>query len=294
MEKKLLMIVNPRAGRSRSHGPLFDAAAILSEGGYAITIHRTTAQGDARETVTRMGKDYDVVVAVGGDGTLNEVIAGLRKLEDPPILGYLPHGSTNDFASGLAIPANPAQAAQKLLNGRERLLDTGLFNDRPFAYVGSFGAFSHTSYAAPQNIKNALGHFAYILAGVKDLDTLRPYRVKLTADGENLDGDYLFGAIFNSTSIGGVMKIDPQQVVLDDGKFELLLIPTPKTPLELQHLVQFLGNQQLDQDGVVFRHVSRLHLETEEDLPWTLDGEYAPSVPAADVEIARRSIRILL
>ena len=217
MEKKLLMIVNPRAGRNKSHGPLFDAAAIFSEAGYLLRIHRTTAPGDATETVAREGSQYDLVVASGGDGTLNETIAGLVQLDNPPLLGYLPQGSTHDFASSLHISDDPAAAAEVIVQEHVQVLDVGLWNQRPFAYVASFGAFTRTSYTASQASKNALGHFAYILEGMKDLNSLRPYRIRVTADGEVLDGDYLFGAVCNSTSIGGLMKLDPERVVLDDG-----------------------------------------------------------------------------
>ena len=175
-----------------------------------------------------------------------------------------------------------------------RELDIGRWNERSFIYVASFGAFTRSSYAASQAAKNALGHFAYILEGMKDLNTLRPYHIRLTADGEVLDGDYLFGAVCNSTSIGGLMKLDPERVVLDDGKFELLLIPSPKTPLGLQNLMLALLNQHYDSEGLVFRHVSSLHLETEEDLPWSLDGEYAPSTPAVDIVNRQGALRMLL
>ena len=294
MEKKLLMIVNPRAGRNKSHGPLFDAAAIFSEAGYLLRIHRTTAPGDATETVAREGSQYDLVVASGGDGTLNETIAGLVQLDNPPLLGYLPQGSTNDFASSLHISDDPAAAAEVIVHEHVQVLDVGLWNQRPFAYVASFGAFTRTSYTASQASKNALGHFAYILEGMKDLNSLRPYRIRVTADGEVLDGDYLFGAVCNSTSIGGLMKLDPERVVLDDGKFELLLIPSPKTPPELQNLMLALLNQHYDSEGLVFRHISSLHLETEEDLPWSLDGEYAPSTPSVDIVNRQGALRILL
>ncbi len=292
--KKLLLIVNPRAGKNKSRGPLFDAAAILSEAGYLLSIHNTTGGGDAAETAAREGADYDVVVAVGGDGTLNEVITGLIGLEQPPLLGYLPQGSTNDFASSLHISGNPVSAARALLDHPPRKLDIGQWDQRHFVYVASFGAFTRSSYSAPQAAKNALGHFAYILEGMKDLNTLRPYKVRLTADGEVLDGEYLFGAICNSTSIGGLMKLDPERVVLDDGKFEMLLIPNPKTPMDLQNLVLALLNQHYDSEGVVFRHVSSIHLETEEDLPWSLDGEYAPSKPTVDIQNCRQALTMLL
>ena len=293
-QKKLLMIVNPSAGRSKSRGPLFDAAAILSQAGYLISIHTTACAGDAAETAAREGEQYDVIVAVGGDGTLNEVVSGVLRLEHPPMLGYLAQGSTNDFASSLHISNKPAVAAAAIAQAAPRQLDIGRWNDRHFVYVASFGAFTRSSYAAPQAAKNALGHFAYILEGMKDLNTLRPYQVKLTADGEVLDGEYLFGAICNSTSIGGLMKLDPERVVLDDGKFEMLLIPNPKTAQDLQNLVLALLDQHYDREGLVFRHVSSIHLETEQDLPWSLDGEYAASSPVVDIENRQRSLTMLL
>lgn len=292
--RKLLMIVNPRAGKSKSHGPLFDAAAALSQAGYLLSIHVTSAPGDAAETARREGGRYDLVVAVGGDGTLNEVVSGLVQLRRPPLLGYLPQGSTNDFAASLRISGDPAEAAAAIARNVPRLLDVGFWNGRSFLYVASFGAFTRSSYAAPQNAKNALGHFAYILEGMKDLSTLRPYHVRLTAGGEVLDGEYLFGAVCNSTSIGGLMKLEEERVVLDDGKFELLLIPNPRTPADLQNLVLALLNQEYDREGLVFRHVSSIHLETAEELPWSLDGEYAPSLPAVDIENRRQALEMLL
>lgn len=292
--RKLLMILNPRAGKSKSRGPLFDAAAVLSQAGYLLSIHITSAPGDAAETARREGGRYDLVVAVGGDGTLNEVVSGLAQLRRPPMLGYLPQGSTNDFAASLHISADPAEAAAAIARNVPRKLDAGLWNGRSFLYVASFGAFTRTSYAASQAAKNALGHFAYILEGMKDLSTLRPYQVRINAGGETLDGEYLFGAVCNSTSIGGLMKLEEERVVLDDGLFELLLVPSPKTAADLQSLVHALLNQQYDSQGLVFRHVSSVRLETEEDLPWSLDGEYAPSAPVVEIENRRQGLTMLL
>jgi len=170
--------------------------------------------------------------------------------------GYIPGGSTNDFAASLRISGDPAEAAAAIARNVPRLLDVGFWNWRSFLYVASFGAFTRSSYAAPQNAKNALGHFAYILEGMKDLSTLRPYRIRLTADNETLDGEYLFGAVCNSTSIGGLMKLDPERVVLDDGLFEMLLVPSPKTAADLQSLVHALLNQEYDSQGLIFRNVS--------------------------------------
>ena len=294
-QKTLLLIFNPRAGRNKSRYPLFDAAAAFSQAGYLLNIHKTTAPGDATRTAAEIGGNYDMVVAAGGDGTLNEVVAGLMTLEHPPLLGYLPQGSTNDFASSLHIDDDPVKAAAKLMTtAKPRALDIGRWCDRSFVYVASFGAFVRSSYSAPQAAKNALGHFAYILEGMKDLNSLRPYKIKLTADGEVLDGEYLFGAVCNSTSIGGLMKLDPERVVLDDGKFELLLIPSPRTPLDLQNLVLALLNQQYDREGLIFRHISSLHLETAEALSWSLDGECAPSRSSVDIENLHQAVTMLL
>ena len=292
--KKLLFIVNPRAGRNKPHGPLFDALAILSAAGYLIRIHQTAAPRDAAETAAREGGKYDLVVAAGGDGTLNEVISGLMELKSPPPLGYLPQGSTNDFAASLGISRDPVTAARAIVQDHLRTLDVGQWNRRSFAYVASFGAFTRSSYAASQAAKNALGHFAYILEGMKDLSTLRPYRVRLNADGETLDGEFLFGAVCNSTSIGGLMKLDPERVVLDDGRFEMLLVRSPKTAADLQNLVMALLNQQYDSKGLVFRHVTSLRLETEEELPWSLDGEFASSEPVVEIYNRQRALRMLL
>lgn len=294
MPKKLLFLVNPRAGRNKSRSPLFDAVAIFSEGGYLVRIHRTCCAGDAAATALREGGHYDLVVASGGDGTLNETVSGLLQLEKPPLLGYLPQGSTNDFAASLHISTNPVAAAEAIVAHRPQVLDVGVWNQRCFVYVASFGAFTKSSYSAPQAAKNALGHFAYILDGMLNLDSLRPYRMKITADGEVLDGEYLFGAVCNSTSIGGLMKLDPQRVVLDDGKFELLLIPHPKTAIHMQNLIFALLNQQYDREGLIFRHISALHLETEAALPWSLDGEYAESSPVVDIVNRQGGLTMLL
>lgn len=293
-DRRLLFIVNPRSGKTQTREALFDALRVFSDAGYLIRLHVTAGPGDAAETAAAEGADHDAVVCVGGDGTLNETVSGLMRLSAPPPLGYLPRGSTNDFAASLRISRDPVLAARAAASAVPRRLDVGRWNERSFVYVASFGAFVRSSYAAPQEAKNALGHFAYILEGMKDLNTLRPYRLRITADGERLDGEYLFGAVSNSTSIGGLMKLDPERVVLDDGKFEMLLIPSPKNASELNELIRALLDQKYDRRGLVFRHVSSVHLETEETLPWSLDGEYAPAVPVVDIENRRRALSFLL
>jgi YegS/Rv2252/BmrU family lipid kinase len=293
-EKKLLLIVNPRSGKTKPRGPLFDAVGVFSDAGYLVKVHVTTGPGDAAETAAQLGPDFDTVVCVGGDGTLSETAGGLMRLADPPPLGYLPRGSTNDYAASLALPEDPVAAAKLAATAQPRKLDIGRWNQRHFVYVASFGAFARSSYSASQSAKNALGHFAYNLEGMRDLNTLRPYQLNITADGENLDGEYLFGAVCNSTSIAGLMKLEKETVVMDDGYFELLLIPSPKNAMDLNNLLSALINQEYDHNGLIFRHIRTVRLAPKEELPWALDGEYAPAAEMVEIENRRQALSFLM
>lgn len=294
MAKTLMLIVNPRAGRSRSLAPLLNAISLFSEADYLVSLRQTTAQGDATRFVRENGAAFDRIVCYGGDGTLNETVTGLMDLPVPPPLGYIPGGSTNDFAASLHLSDQPAEAAKQILDSSGKKLDVGTFNGRPFVYVASFGAFTKASYSAPQSAKNDLGHLAYILEGVKDLSTLRPYEATVTADGETFSGSFLFGAVTNATSVGGLMKLPEDQVVLDDGRFELLLIPNPKSPLDLQALLRSLLLQDYTGDGVIFRHASDIIVETPESFPWTLDGEYGPGQERIEIHNLKQKLTFLL
>lgn len=290
MAKTLLLIVNPRAGKTRSAAPLFNAVSCFCEAGWLVSVRQTQSQGHAAQMAEEEGGKFDCTVCCGGDGTLNETVSGLLRLPEPPPLGYIPSGSTNDFAASLGIPDDPLEAAQRIIASKGRQLDIGMFNGRPFVYVASFGAFTKASYSAPQSIKNDLGHLAYLLEGVKDLSTLRPYQASVTTDSETFDGKFLFGAIANSTSIGGLMKLQKEKVVMDDGLFEMLLIPVPTNAAELQSLIRCLLLQDSDGTGVIFRHVSKVTVRTPEGFPWTLDGEFGPG--AEEVEIVNRQKKL--
>lgn len=297
MDRRLLFIVNPRAGKTKSRAPLFDAVTIFSEAGYLVRVAQTRRHGDAAELAERFGAGYDLVACHGGDGTLNETVNGIMRLpkEKRPPLGYLPGGSTNDFAASLSIPSDPARAAQSAMRLQPRELDVGVFNEKHFVYVASFGAFTRTAYTVPQDIKNMFGHFAYLLEGVKDLETLCPYPMRITADGEVFDGEYLFGAVCNSTSIAGLMKLSPEAVDLADGRFELMLVPVPKTPMQLQRTIRAIIYEEYEtSDALIFRHVRRVTAESDGSIPWTLDGEYAPGAPTIEIGIEDNGIRMML
>lgn len=291
--KKLLFIVNPRAGKTKSTAPLFDAVAAFSRAGYLVRVFVTEAGGQARDIAAKWGGQYDLVVCAGGDGTLNETISGLMQLEQRPPLGYLPNGSTNDFAASLHLHTTVATAARAVAGGIPYSLDIGRHNDRYFAYVASFGAFTRSSYSASQAAKNALGHFAYILEGLGDLDSLRPYRCAIDADGEHFEGDFIFGAVCNSTSLGGLVKLDPKHVSMDDGTLELLLLRMPKTALDLQNLITAMTRMQYDYPGVIFRHVKNVVLTTDENISWSLDGEYAASAPRVEIQCLPGAIELV-
>ncbi len=292
--KKILFIINPKAGKTRSRSSLFDAAAIFSEAGALVRIRLTKKQGDARCFAAEEAADYDLVVCAGGDGTFNETVSGLMEVENHPPVGYLPCGSTNDFATSLKLADNPALSARRIIEGKAQALDLGTHNGRYFAYVASFGAFTRSSYSAPQHTKNALGHLAYILEGVKDLDSLRPYRCRVEADGEVFEGDFIFGAVCNSTSLGGLIRLNPNSVHLNDGSFELLLLRTPRNPLDFQNLLLAMTKMQYDYPGVIFRHVKHVVVTTEEEIPWSLDGEYAPSAPRVEIQNLPSALTLVL
>lgn len=294
MAKTLLLIVNPRAGRTRSMDPMFHAIAHFGEEGYLVSVRRTAHPGHAAELVEQEGANFDRIVCFGGDGTLNETVRGAMTLQAPPPIGYIPGGSTNDFAASLSLSPYPLEAAQQITASKGKRLDVGSFNDRPFIYVASFGAFTRTSYSAAQSVKNDLGHLAYILEGVRDLSTLRPYPATVATDEEVFDGEFLFGAVTNATSVGGLMKLHKDQVVLDDGLFELILVPNPTNAAELQELALTLVTQDFTRGGVVFRHVPSLTVTTPESFPWTLDGEYEPGAEKVEIKNLRQRLEFSL
>ena len=275
-QKKLLLIVNPCSGRAKMHTELLKVVEILSAADFAVTVYPTKCRGDATDYVLKLSQnDYDTLVVCGGDGTLNEVITGIMQacLDTP--LGYIPSGTLNEWSSGLKISRNIETAAKDITKGKKIKLDIGKFDDKYFSYTASFGAFTSASYSAPQDIKNVLGQAAYFFEGVKSLANIKPYKLKLTHNNGSIEGEYLFGAISNSLSVGGIVKYDKSAVELNDGKFEVLLIKNPDNILKLQPIVDGILKREFDREGIVFFKTDSLTVETKESLSWTLDGEFA-------------------
>ena len=235
----------------------------------------------------------DLVACCGGDGTFNETISGiLRSGADVPV-GYIPAGSTNDFAASLKLPANILQAAKDIVEGEPVAYDVGRFGQRYFSYVASFGAFTRASYATPQNIKNALGHTAYVLEGINELSQIRKTHVRMELDGQVVEDDFLFGAISNSTSVGGILTLDPKQVDMADGKLEVLLVRAPVDLLEISECIKAVQTQKYNCDMITFRSAEKIRVFADPDMPWTLDGEREDGHAEVDVENVHLAIRLM-
>ena len=291
--RKLLFLVNPHAGQRRVNKHLTDIIGVFSEGGYEVTVFLTTGPGSGTRIVQERAADYDLVVCAGGDGTLNETITGLLRAGADCPVGYIPCGSTNDFASTLKLSMDVVQAARDIMAGSPEEYDVGRWGERYFSYIASFGAFTRVSYNTPQNLKNTLGHLAYVLSGISELPQIRSIPMQLELDGEKVEGKYLFGAVSNSTSVGGVFTLNPRLVDLRDGKFEVILVRLPRDMAELAQCVTALQNQTYDCAAITFRSVSRLTVRQTAAVDWTLDGERAEGREEICIENLNRAVRLV-
>lgn len=291
--KKLLLIMNPCAGQRRANRHLADIIALFNRKGYLVTAAMTAARGDGIRLVRELGAGMDLIVCIGGDGTFNETITGLLSAGLDIPLGYIPAGSTNDFANSLKLPTDIRKAAEAIAEGEPVAYDVGRFAHRNFSYVASFGLFTKTSYSTPQPLKNALGHIAYLLAGISELGQVPSYHVKFETDNGTVEGDYLFGAISNSTSVGGILTLDPNVVDMADGKFELLLARKPKNAAELAECLHCLTVQKYNCAMITFLTCSKLHITADPAMVWTLDGEREDGHASIEVENLHLAIRLM-
>ncbi len=291
--KKLFFVMNPYAGTRKANRVLADIISLFNRFGYDVIIYMTAGPGDGARAVAQRAKEMDLIVCAGGDGTFNEVVTGIMRSGVEVPVGYIPCGSTNDFANSLKLPTNILDAARTIVNGKPSAYDLGRFGDRYFSYVASFGAFTKTSYATSQNLKNALGHMAYLLEGVKELFQIPKTHLVFETDQGNFEGDYIFGAVSNSTSVGGILTLDPKIVDMQDGKFELMLVRPPKNPLELADLVSALTSQRYNSPMLTFQTVSWLRVQADPDMDWTLDGERAAGQSVLEIENLHHAIRLI-
>lgn len=289
----MLLIINPTAGQRRAKRYLADIISLFNRAGYQVEAHITAGQGDAIDQVRLRAPEQDLVVCAGGDGTLNETITGLLRGGCNVPIGYIPCGSTNDLAASLKLPVNILEAARRIVSGQPAAYDVGRFGQRYFSYVASFGAFTRASYATPQNIKNALGHTAYVLEGIQELSQIRKEHIRLTVDGQVIEDDFIFGAISNSTSVGGILTLDPNQVDMGDGKFEILLVRTPRNLGEVSECIQAVTSQKYNCAMITFFSATQVRIEADPDMVWTLDGEKEPGHDAVEITNLHHAIRLI-
>lgn len=293
-EKTLLLIVNPCAGQRRAQRSLADIIAIFNRANYRVLTYMTAAPGDCEIAVQRYATDADLVVCCGGDGTFNETASGILKSGKALPMGYIPAGSTNDFAASLHLSSDLQQAARNIVNGSAVLLDVGSFSGRYFSYVASFGIFTKTSYSTPQSVKNLLGHAAYLLNGIQELSQLRTHALRIELpDGDVIEDSFAFGAITNSTSVGGILTLSDNTVDLSDGIFELMLIRKPKDLLELADCVRAIQKQTFDCTMLTFRKAAHFRITAPADMTWTLDGEMQSGKAEIEVKCLHKAINII-
>ena len=274
MKKKLMLIINPVAGKARYKDGFGDVMRLFSEGGYRTTVFFTEARGDATRFAEEYAPQFDLVACIGGDGTLSEVIAGLIQIPNPPPVGYIPLGSANDVASTLGLPKDTVEAAKLMMEGTPHPIDIGGFQDNEyFTYVAAFGAFTEVSYATPQNEKAALGYLAYMLHAAGALSKLESIHVRVDYEEGSVEGDVLYGGISNSTRVAGVVKLKKDLVSLSDGKFEVLLVPTPKSLAAFTRSAKGLLRQKYDGVNVILIQSADLTVTFDKPVAWTRDGE---------------------
>lgn len=291
--KRMLFVMNPFAGLRKAPKVLTEIISIFNRGGYMVHAYMTKGPGDATDVVADLADEVDIVVCCGGDGTFNEAVSGILKSGLDVPLGYIPAGSTNDFANSLKLPLNIVKAAQEIVDGTAQPFDLGRFGDRYFSYVASFGAFTKSSYATPQSVKNALGHAAYVLSGIQELSQIRSIPVKIEVDGQVFEDKYIFGAVCNCTSMGGVLSLKPELVDMQDGLFEILLVRAPKTLGELTECIAAINRKDCQCRMMTFLSGRKIKVEMDPSIPWSLDGERADGAEVLEIENIRHAYRLV-
>lgn len=294
MKKKALFIFNPHAGKGQIKTRLLDVVDVLTKDGYDVMVHPTQSRGDAVTVVSENEGLYDLCVCSGGDGTLDEVVTGMMQNEVRVPIGYIPTGSTNDFANSLKLPKKAMPAVETAVRGRAFLCDIGRFNEDVFVYIAAFGLFTDVSYETKQEVKNVLGHMAYILEGMKRLSSIKSYQMTVTADGKQMEGDYLYGMVTNSHSVGGFQNITGKNVELNDGLFEVTLIKRPRNAVELNQIMAALIGANFDTELMSSFKAADIIFETQEAIPWTLDGEFGGEHRRVKVHNEHHAIQFLV
>ena len=292
--KKMLFVFNPKAGKGKIKTHLLDIVDIFSSHNYEIIIRSTQASRDAYEKAKEYADSVDLIVCSGGDGTLDEVVTGIMEVDSSVPIGYIPAGSTNDFANSLFMPKNMIRVAEMIMAEELYHCDIGRFNQKTFAYVAAFGLFTDVSYETDQDLKNVLGHVAYVLEGVKRLFDIKSYHMKVSSEEVQVEDDFIVGMITNSRSVGGFKNLTGKNVDMNDGFFEVTLIVHPKNPLQLQEIMTALVMAEDNTDMIYSFKTRQLTIETDEEVPWTLDGEFGGNHSYVEIENRHKALNLYL
>ena len=291
--KNLLFIVNPSAGKKHIRTKLFEIVDLFVKADYQVRVYPTQAKEDATRIVVEEGRLYDVIVCAGGDGTLDEVVTGCMKCGCNTPVGYIPCGTTNDFARSLGIPKDPVRAAKRIVRYKPEPIDVGSFNGDYFIYVAAFGAFTDVTYTTPQEYKNYLGHMAYVLEGIKTVTNLTSYHLKVEYDDEVIEDDFILGMITNSLTVGGFPNPNSKIALLDDGMYEVLLVKYPTNPIDLQATVTAYLTGEFNPEYMYQFKAKKIIVESPESITWTLDGEFGGSVAHAEIVNLEHALNII-
>ncbi len=292
--KRMLFVYNPNAGKGLLKPKLSDVLDIFTKAGYEVTVYPTQCYRDGYKKIRSMEDKFDLVVCSGGDGTLDEVVTGMMKRKNRIPIGYIPTGTTNDFASSLHISKDILSAADTAVHGTPYACDVGTFNQDIFVYVAAFGLFTDVSYQTDQTLKNAIGHAAYVLEGAKRLSNIPSYNIKITHDGEVIEGEFMIGMVTNSKSVAGFKGITGKKVQFNDGVFEVMLIKKPKSPLELQEIVASMLIESFDTEYMYTFKASNITFESAGEIPWTLDGEFGGQHEFVEICNRKQALEIMI
>ena len=291
---KLFFIFNLHAGKNKVKSALPEIIDTMSKMGHEVTLHSTQFKGQAKNIIENLPEGYDRIICAGGDGTLDEVVSGVMARKDKLPIGYIPAGSTNDFAVSLGIPQKMKEAVNTALGDRLFKCDLGNLNGNSFVYVAAFGLFAEVSYETSQDAKNVLGHAAYILEGAQRLKDIKSYRLKVSAGGETIEGEFIHGMITNSESVGGFKNITGNNIDLSDGLFEVTLVAKPKNPADLAEILLALQNRDHKAKGLYYFKTDFVSFECEEEVTWTLDGEFGGAFKETKIINEREKLDIFV
>ena len=292
--KKALFVYNPNAGKELIKPKLSDILDIIVKAGYDVNVYPTQSYRDAYHKVEGFSDDYELVICSGGDGTIDEVVTGMMKRDKKVPIGYIPTGTTNDFANSLYIPKDLLKAADTTVNGVPFPCDIGVFNDDVFVYIAAFGLFTDVSYQTKQEFKNIFGHLAYVLEGTKRIFNIPAYGIKINYDDVEIEEEFIFGMVTNSRSVGGFRNMIGNRVVFDDGEFEVTLIKKPKNAIEMQEIIGALLLNNVDSKHMYTFKTGKITFESNEDISWTLDGEYGGAHDYVEILNKKQALDIMV